>query len=95
MAQNELWEVSQQTGAMGMMTSSPCCPSKTSWWERTAVPRSWTLQTWIEMAKYGTDTDTMMEDSEQPREHDKHIMDCYPPGRGQEVFRWSDRTGLR
>ena len=31
MTQNELWEVSQQTGAMGAMTTSPCCPSNTPW----------------------------------------------------------------
>ena len=37
----------------------------------------------------------MMEDSGQPREHDKHIMDCCPPGREQEVFKWPDRTGVR
>ena len=43
MAQNEFWEVSQQAGAMGMMTSSPCRPSTTPWWGRTAVPRSWSL----------------------------------------------------
>ena len=76
MSQNELWEVSQQTGAMGMMASSPCCPSKAPWWGRTAVTRSWALQTWIQMAKYGIDTSAMMEESEHPMERDKHIMDC-------------------
>ena len=94
-AQNELWEVSQQTGAMGVMTTSPCCPSNTPWWGRTAVPRSWALQTWIEMAKYGIDTNAMLEDSEQPREHDRHIMGCCPLGREQEVFKWSDETAVR
>ena len=48
---------------------------------RLFVSRSWTLQTWIEMAKYGIGANAMMRYSEQPREHDKHIMDCCPPGR--------------
>ena len=47
------------------------------------------------MAKYGIGTNAILEDSEQPREHDRHIMDCCPPGRDQEVFKWPAETGVR
>ena len=59
------------------------------------VPRSWTLQTLIEMAKCGTGTIAMIEGSEKPREHGRHSMDCCPAGREQGGFKWSDRTGVR
>ena len=94
MALTELWEVSQQTGALGMMTSSPCCPSKTPWWGRTAVPRSWALQTWIEMAKYGIGTNAIVRSSAAPRQHDRRILDCCERGKEQEVHKWSARTGI-
>ena len=47
MADTELWVVSHQTGALGTMTSPPCCPSTSEWWGWTAVSRSWVLQTLI------------------------------------------------
>ena len=94
-AQNELWEVSQQTGALGSMTSSPCYPSKSTWWGWTAILRPWALQTWIEIAKWGTGTNAMIADSAKPREHDRHILDCCPADREQEVFKWFNRTGVR
>ena len=47
MAFTEMWMVSQRTGALGVMTDSPSCPSVADWWGRTVVPRSWALQTWI------------------------------------------------
>ena len=47
------------------------------------------------MAKYGIGINAMMDDSEQPKERDKHIMDCCPPDREQEVFKWTDRAGVR
>ena len=57
MAFTEMWVVSQQTGALGTMPSSPSSSAEAKWWGgRTAVPRSWALQTWIEMAKYGVGT---------------------------------------
>ena len=59
------------------------------------VPRPWAIHTWIEMAKYGIGTNAMTEGSEKHREHDRHSMDCCSAGREQEVFIWSDRTGVR
>ena len=43
MAFTEMWVVSQRTGALGVMTDSPSCPSVADWWGRTVV-RSWALQ---------------------------------------------------
>ena len=67
MPYTEMWVVSQQTGALGSTEESPCCPTTTDWWGRTAVPRSLALQTWIEMAKYDVDTNTMLENSTQAK----------------------------
>ena len=95
MTDTELWVVSQQAGALGSMTPFPCCPSTSEWWGRTAVPRSWALQTWTEMANYGIDTSAMLTEPQtepaKPREHDRHVIGCCPPERGQEVFKWSAR----
>ena len=44
MAFTEMRVVSQQTGALGSMTESPCRPSVVGWWRRTDVPISWALQ---------------------------------------------------
>ena len=45
------------------------------------------------MAKCGIDTNAMMEDSEQPREHDKHIMDCCPTDREQKSVQMVRQDG--
>jgi len=66
--------VSQLTGALGTMDDSPCCPSKVPWWGRAAVPRSWALQTWIEMAKYGVGTNAVIRSSAMPRKYDRHVL---------------------
>ena len=76
----EMWVVSQQTGALGSMTESPCCPSVVDWWGWAAVPISWALQTWIEMAKYGIGTNTMLNGSAMPRKNVKHVLKCCPIG---------------
>ena len=65
----------------------PFCPSTTEWREWTAVPRSWALQTWIEMVKYGVGTNTMLEDPVKPREHDRHVLDCRLAEDEQAVFK--------
>ena len=95
MALTKMWVVSQQTGALGSLTESPYCPSVTGWWGWTAVPRSWALQTWIEMAKYGVGTNTTMNASKMPRANDKHILKCCPTQDEQTVFKWPTRTGVR
>ena len=77
------------------MTESPCCPSVVDWWGRAAIPRSWALQTWIEMAKCGIGTNTMLNGSAMPLEHDKHVLKCCPTGDEQAVFKWSTRAGVR
>ena len=77
------------------MTESPCCPSVVDWWGWTAVPRSWALQTWIEMKKYGIGTNTLLNGSARSRAHDKHIPARCPPEDEQAVFKWSARTGVR
>ena len=89
MAITELWEVSQQTGALCMMTSPPCGPSKTPWLGRTVTPRSWALQTWIEMAKYRIGTSAIIRSSAMPMQHGKHILECCEKGKEQEVHMWS------
>ena len=95
MAANELWVVSQQTGALGSIASSPCCPSGSGWWGKTAVPRSWALQTWIEMAKYGTGTNAVQMSSTKPREPGKHVLGCCPADREQGFFKWPISTGVK
>ena len=94
-AYTEMWVVSQQTGALGPMTEFPCCPSNAKWWGRTAVPRSWALQIWTDMAKYGVDTNTILEDSAKPREHDRRVLDCCLAEDEHAVFKWSTRAGVR
>ena len=76
------------------MTSSPCCPSKTPWWGRTAAPRSWALQSWIEMAKYGTGTNAIFKSSAKPRKGDRRVLHCCEDGQEQAVFKWSTETGM-
>ena len=71
MAFTEMWVVSQQTGALGSMTESPCHPSVVDWWGRTAPPRSWALQTWIEMAKCGIGTNTLLNGSNSQKVNHK------------------------
>ena len=95
MAFTKMWVVSQQTDALGSMTESPCCPLISSWWGRAAVPRSWALQTWIEMAKYGIGTNTMLDWTAKPLEHNEHILKCGPTEDEQTVFKWSTHTGVR
>ena len=87
MALTEMWKVSQQAGATGTMTSSPCCPSKTPWWGRKAAPRSWALQTWIEMAKYEIGTNAVLRSSAGPRKGDRYVLHCCEDGREQAVFK--------
>ena len=94
MAFTDMWVVSQQTGALESMAESPCCPSLTGWMERAAVPRSWALQAWIETAKYGIGTNTMLNGSNKPRAHDKHILKCCPTEDEQTVFKWSTLIGV-
>ena len=77
------------------MTEFPCCPSTTEWWRRTAVPRSWALQTWTEMAKYGAGANPMLEGSAKPREHDTYVLECCLAGDEPAVFKWYIRTRAR
>ena len=76
-------------------TTPPCCPSASEWRGRTAVPRSWALQTWIEMAKCGIGTNTTLMGSAKPREHDRHVLGCCPAGPEHEAFKWSNGTRVR
>ena len=41
------------------------------------------------MATYGIGTNTMLNGSAMPWEHDKHVLKCYPIGDEQAVFKWS------
>ena len=87
--------VSQLAGALDSMTSSPCRPSESDWCGETAVPRSWAMQTWIEMAKYGTGTSAVRTSSTKPRQNDIHVMACGPPAMEHEAFKWVARTGVK
>ena len=53
------------------------------------------LQTWIEMAKYGAGTNTMLEDLDKPLEHDRHVLDCSLADHEQAVFKWPTRAGVK
>ena len=46
------------------------------------------------MAKYGTGTNTMMEDSAKPLERDRHALGSCLADHEQVVFKWSTRTGV-
>ena len=87
--------MSQQTGALGVMADPPSYPSVADWRGRATVPRSWTLQTCIEMTKYGTGTHTMLNRSAMPRKNDRRVLKCCSIGDEQTVFKWPIRMGVR
>ena len=47
------------------------------------------------MAKYGVGTNTMLNGTAKPMDHDKHIRACCLPGDEQTVFKWPTQTWVR